>query len=342
MLHNTQSPPDYLIPRIGSYLKVMAEMDIAEKRLPQDGRIVFQNPQKPIECRINTLPTLWGEKICLRFINNEYTRLTLDNLGFEKEQQRLFLDILNKPQGMILVTGPTGSGKTATLYSALKELNTENRNISSAEDPIEQSINGINQVAINSNIGLNFSNTLRAFLRQDPDVLMVGEIRDTETADIAIKASQTGHLVLSTLHTNSAKETISRLLNLKVSPFNLSTSLSLIISQRLIRLLCSHCKQFQRLSITDDHLYLDELGQLIDDEKPLELWQANDKGCKHCHQGYRGRTAIYELLTIDQHQSEQLLKPPHQIQPMDSLLDSGLKKALQGITSLGEIRRILG
>ncbi|NRA61116.1 MAG: type IV-A pilus assembly ATPase PilB, partial [Psychrobium sp.] len=244
ILHEMGSPPAYLAARLAARIKVMSKMDIAEKRVPQDGRIKLKiSDKKSIDFRVSSLPTLFGEKMVLRILDSSIAMMGIDSLGYEPEQKALYLHHLNQPQGMILVTGPTGSGKTVSLYTGLNILNTTERNISTAEDPVEINLTGVNQVHINTKAGLDFSKALRAFLRQDPDVVMVGEIRDLETAEIAIKAAQTGHLVLSTLHTNSAAETITRLVNMGVQGYNIASSVSLIIAQRLARRLCEHCKE---------------------------------------------------------------------------------------------------
>src|SRR5690606_19941095 len=244
ILHEVSRPSIKLAPRLSARLKVMSQLEIHERRLPQDGRIKMKlSKTKAIDFRVNTLPTLWGEKVVLRILDPSSAKLGIDALGYEEEQKQLYLKALSQPQGMILVTGPTGSGKTVSLYTGLNILNTPERNISTAEDPVEINLEGINQVNVNAKVGLDFAAALRSFLRQDPDVVMVGEIRDLETASIAIKAAQTGHLVLSTLHTNSAPETLTRLRNMGVPSFNIATSVSLIIAQRLARRLCSSCRQ---------------------------------------------------------------------------------------------------
>ncbi len=243
ILQEVSNPPINLASRLSARLKVMSNMDIAERRVPQDGRIKLKvSAKRSIDFRVNTLPTLWGEKIVLRILDPTSATIGVDALGFEPEQRELFMSVLRRPQGMVLVTGPTGSGKTVTLYTGLNILNEEERNISTAEDPVEINMEGVNQVHVNPKVGLTFAEALRAFLRQDPDVVMVGEIRDLETAEIAIKAAQTGHMVLSTLHTNSAPETLTRLRNMGVASFNIATSVTLIIAQRLARRLCSSCK----------------------------------------------------------------------------------------------------
>jgi type IV pilus assembly protein PilB len=314
ILYEIAEIPSHLAIRLITRLKVMAKLDISERRLPQDGRLQFAlTPQQLIDIRINTCPILFGEKIVLRIVDNRNVSLKIENLGFSESQKNIFLAAISQPQGMILVTGPTGSGKTVTLYSALHHINTSEKNISTAEDPIEIYLPGINQVCINPKVGLTFATTLRTFLRQDPDIIMVGEMRDSETADIAIQAAQTGHLVLSTAHTNSAAETLTRLQAMGVSNYNLKNSISLIIAQRLIRKLCLHCKE-------------EELIQ-------QEFVSYRAKGCKQCLQGYQGRIGIYEFLP---------LTSPHSHEKFPTLYESALEKVKQGITSFSEINRVIG
>ena len=321
-------------------LKIMAHLDIAEQRLPQDGRFNITSKSNQImDCRLSTCPTLYGEKIVIRILNKTDTALTLTELGLNTVQQNTIEQALQKPQGMILVTGPTGSGKTITLYSALHYLNSTRINISTVEDPIEIELPGINQVNIHPKAGLDFATVLRAFLRQDPDILMIGEIRDKETADIAIKAAQTGHLVLSTLHTNSAAETITRLMNMGMLNYNLASSLSLIIAQRLVRCLCSQCK----------------LPMECPEQLSIELFQQNKtiiykpNGCEHCYQGYKGRTGIFEILLITESVKNQILQHANLLDLIQqqkaegyiNLRDAGLEKVKQGLTSLEELDRVL-
>jgi type IV pilus assembly protein PilB len=304
----------------------MAQLDITEKRLPQDGKLRISIPNHPpIDCRISTCPMITEEKVVLRLLNINTQPLDIHTLGFSEKHQDLFLSYIHKPQGMILVTGPTGSGKTVTLYTALNILNNSKINILSVEDPVEITLSGINQVQINDKIDLSFSKTLRAFLRQDPDIIMVGEMRDKETADIAIKASQTGHLVLSTLHTNSAAETLSRLINMGIPVYDIAASLTLIIAQRLVRALCNHCKIPDSLS---------------------QSYRA--VGCSKCENGYLGRTGIYEFLPITPQLSEIILQQPDAItlekqarmDGMQTLYEHGLEKIALGITSLSELSRV--
>nr|MDT0253829.1 type IV-A pilus assembly ATPase PilB [Endozoicomonas sp.] len=290
VLHEVTRPPVSLSPRIASRLKIMSSMDISERRKPQDGRIKMNlSKTKAIDFRVNTLPTLWGEKIVLRILDPSSAKMGIDALGYEEVQKEMYMNALHQPQGMILVTGPTGSGKTVSLYTGLNILNTPERNISTAEDPVEINLEGINQVNVNPKQGMDFSQALRAFLRQDPDIIMVGEIRDLETANIAIKAAQTGHMVLSTLHTNSAAETLTRMQNMGVAAFNIATSVTLIIAQRLARRLCSNCKA--KVQIPKEAL----LEEGFTEEQAATAAIYGPKGCDNCNSGYKGRVGIYEV-----------------------------------------------
>ncbi|EGQ7762027.1 TPA: type IV-A pilus assembly ATPase PilB [Vibrio alginolyticus] len=341
ILIETQQPPSHLSRRLSARIKILSKLDIAERRLPQDGRIKLKlNHDTAIDMRVSTLPTLFGEKIVLRLLDSSSASLDIDKLGYSEQQKQLYLDALRRPQGMILMTGPTGSGKTVSLYTGLSILNKPEINISTAEDPVEINLSGINQVQVQPKIGFGFAEALRSFLRQDPDVVMVGEIRDLDTAEIAIKASQTGHLVLSTLHTNSAAETVIRLSNMGVESFNLASSLSLIIAQRLARKLCSHCKQSQELTVQLQHLGI----QASDN-----IFKANPDGCNECTHGYSGRTGIYEVMRFDEFLSEALIKGAsvHELEKlaiangMSTLQMSGIEKLKQGITSFSELQRVL-
>ncbi|ELA7313957.1 type IV-A pilus assembly ATPase PilB [Vibrio alginolyticus] len=341
ILIETQQPPSHLSRRLSARIKILSKLDIAERRLPQDGRIKLKlNQDTAIDMRVSTLPTLFGEKIVLRLLDSSSASLDIDKLGYSEQQKQLYLDALRRPQGMILMTGPTGSGKTVSLYTGLSILNKPEINISTAEDPVEINLSGINQVQVQPKIGFGFAEALRSFLRQDPDVVMVGEIRDLDTAEIAIKASQTGHLVLSTLHTNSAAETVIRLSNMGVESFNLASSLSLIIAQRLARKLCSHCKQSQELTVQLQHLGI----QASDN-----IFKANPDGCDECTHGYSGRTGIYEVMRFDEFLSEALIKGAsvHELEKlaiangMSTLQMSGIEKLKQGITSFSELQRVL-
>ncbi len=343
MLQEVAKPPVQLVSRISARLKVMAGLDISERRKPQDGRIKMRvSKTKSIDFRVNTLPTLWGEKIVMRILDSASAQMGIDALGYEEEQKQLYLAALKQPQGMILVTGPTGSGKTVSLYTGLNILNTPDINISTAEDPVEINLEGINQVNVNPKQGLDFAQALRAFLRQDPDVIMVGEIRDLETAEIAIKAAQTGHMVMSTLHTNSAAETLTRLLNMGVASFNLATSTNLIIAQRLARKLCPTCKKehdVPREALLHEGFPEDRIGS-------FKLY--SPVGCENCKNGYKGRVGIYEVVKITPALQRIIMEEGNSIQiaeqarkeGFNDLRTSGLLKAMQGITSLEEINRV--
>ncbi|WP_038173832.1 type IV-A pilus assembly ATPase PilB [Vibrio pacinii] len=342
LLISAQQPSHQLSRRLAARLKILAKLDIAERRLPQDGRIKLRlNDTMAVDMRVSTLPTLWGEKIVLRILDNRAIALAIDALGFNPEQQHIYLSALKKPQGMILLTGPTGSGKTVSLYAALNHLNSQHVNISTAEDPVEINLPGINQVHIHPEIGLDFSQTLRAFLRQDPDIIMLGEIRDLETAEIAIKAAQTGHLVLSTLHTNSVVQTITRLANMGINHFNMASSLSLLIAQRLVRKLCRHCKQ----SIATPTLVAEQFHLAPNSN----MFIATPAGCPHCHNGYLGRIGIYELLPINAELIEAISNQAtaEQLEAiaiengMQSLIQSGIEKVRAGVTSIDELQRVL-
>ncbi|MDE0692095.1 MAG: type IV-A pilus assembly ATPase PilB [Gammaproteobacteria bacterium] len=346
VLREESQPPVEMGPRLASRLKVMAELDIAERRIPQDGRLRLPlEDERSIDMRVNTMPTMWGEKIVLRILDASATQVGVDRLGFSPEQRRLFLEALALPQGMILVTGPTGSGKSVTLYAGLNVLNTEERNIATAEDPVEINVEGINQVQVNPKVGLDFTTALRAFLRQDPDVVMVGEIRDLETAETAVQAAQTGHLLLATLHTNSAAETLTRLRNMGVPAFNLATSVSLIVAQRLARVLCKTC--CKPLSAPPETL-ADQGIHAADIARGVQLFAANADGCGNCRKGYRGRTGIYEVVRVTPAMSRLILDGGDSIElaaearreGFPSLRESGVAKVLAGVTSLAEINRV--
>jgi len=321
--------------RIAARLKVMAGLDIANKQVPQDGRIRVDVAGRMVDLRASTLPTLSGEKLVLRILDGDGARLDLEQLGCEPEQQALLLDAIHRPQGMVLVTGPTGSGKTVTLYAALDRLNDATRNLSTVEDPVEIRLSGVNQVAHNPRRGMDFATALRAFLRQDPDVIMVGEIRDPETAEIAIKAAQTGHLVLSTLHTNDAPQTIARLLHMGVAPYNLTSSVSLVVAQRLLRVLCPACKRPLALPATQASVIgMDTVFEPV--------------GCAACHGGYRGRSGIYQMMPMTPEIAEIVLMGGHSAQigeaaaraGVRTLRESALLKVRHGLTSLAEADRV--
>lgn len=344
ILHEVSKPPVQLGVRIAARLKVMSSMDMAERRKPQDGRIKMKiSKNKAIDFRVNTLPTLWGEKVVLRILDSESAKMGIDALGYEDEQKKMYMDALARPQGMILVTGPTGSGKTVSLYTGLNILNTMERNISTAEDPVEINLEGVNQVNVNPKQGLDFAQALRAFLRQDPDVIMVGEIRDLETAEIGIKAAQTGHLVMSTLHTNSAAETLTRLRNMGVPSFNIATSVNLIIAQRLARRLCKSCKA--PMEVPKETL-MEEGFTAAQIEAGLKIF--GPVGCENCKDGYKGRVGIYEVVKVTPAMQRIIMEDGNSIEISDvarsegfkTLRESALLKAEQGVTSLAEVNRV--
>jgi type IV pilus assembly protein PilB len=337
-------PPVALAMKISARLKVMARLDIAERRIPQDGRIKLKlSKNRAIDFRVNTCPTLFGEKVVCRLLDPSSAQLGIDALGYEEEQKQHYLNTLAKPYGMILVTGPTGSGKTVSLYTGLNILNTVDRNISTAEDPAEINMPGVNQVNVNPKVGLTFAAALRAFLRQDPDIIMVGEIRDLETAEIAIKAAQTGHLVLSTLHTNDAPKTLTRLIDMGVKPYAIASSVSLIIAQRLARRLCSNCKE--PVDIPAEAL-LKEGFTRADVEAGLTIYHA--KGCNQCTNGYKGRVGIYQVMPCSETIGRIMMEGGNSMQiaaqakaeGVADLRQSGLKKVKDGLTSLEEINRV--
>lgn len=343
VLHEFMRPPMKLKNAITTRLKIMADMDIAEKRLPQDGRIKLKIGQKELDFRVNCLPTLFGEKIVLRLLDKSNLQLDLTKLGFEPEQLEIFRKAIHQPYGMVLVTGPTGSGKTTTLYSALMELNTVDVNISTAEDPVEYNLHGINQVQMKEEIGLNFANALRAFLRQDPDIILVGEIRDFETAEIGIKAALTGHLVLSTLHTNDAASTVTRLLNMGVEPFLVTATLICVVAQRLVRKICPNCKE----EVKYPEKMLLELGFTPEEIRKGVFYRG--KGCEMCNKsGYKGRIAIHEVLQMTEDIKELILegasageiKAKAVENGMYTLRKSALIKILKGLTTVEEALRV--
>ncbi len=345
ILKEITKPPANLATRLAARLKVMSQMDISERRIPQDGRIKMKvSSTRTIDFRVNTLPTLFGEKIVLRILDPSSAKLGIDALGYEDAQKKLYLDALQQPQGMILVTGPTGSGKTVSLYTGLNILNTKEVNISTAEDPGEINLEGINQVNVNTKVGLGFAEALRSFLRQDPDIVMVGEIRDLETASIAIKAAQTGHMVMSTLHTNSAPETLTRLLNMGVPTFNVATTVSLIIAQRLARRLCPHCKA--PVEIPENILKEEGMMEIGIAPKDFQIYKA--VGCDKCSDGYKGRLGIYEVVRITPEISRIIMDGGNSILIAEAakragfydLRISGLRKVAQGLTSLEEANRV--
>ena len=343
VLHEVARPPVNLARRISARLKVMSQMDISERRIPQDGRIKLKiSRSKAIDFRVNTLPVLFGEKLCLRILDPGSAKMGIDALGYESDQKALYLEALHKPQGMFLVTGPTGSGKTVSLYTGLNILNTPELNISTAEDPVEINLEGINQCPVNHKIGLDFSEALRSFLRQDPDIVMVGEIRDLETANMSIKAAQTGHMVMSTLHTNSAPETLTRLRNMGVPAFNLATSINLIVAQRLARRLCD-CK----IKLDLPKKALMEKGFTERDlDEGLETF--GPRGCEKCTGGYKGRVGIYEVMKVTPEISKIIMADGNSLQiaemskreGFNNIFQSALLKVKSGMTSLAEIDRV--
>jgi type IV pilus assembly protein PilB len=343
VLKQVATPPIALAPKVTARLKVMARLDIAERRVPQDGRIKMRlSKNRAIDFRVNTCPTLFGEKIVMRILDPSSAKLGIDALGYEEHQKKHYLDTLAQPYGMILVTGPTGSGKTVSLYTGLNILNEEGTNISTAEDPAEINLQGINQVNVNPKVGLTFASALRAFLRQDPDVIMVGEIRDLETAEIAIKAAQTGHLVLSTLHTNDAPKTLTRLVDMGVKPYAIASTVSLIIAQRLARRLCDNCKEIK--DIPEEAL----LQEGFDKEEVSSLRVYGPVGCKHCNDGYKGRVGIYQVMPVTEGIARIIMEGGNASQIADKAADEGvwdlrraaLQKVKDGITSLDEINRV--
>lgn len=345
VLMTAASPPPALSSRITARLKVLAHLDTSERRVPQDGRFRMRfTDTKSVDFRVSTCPTVWGEKMVLRLLDVSTTPCDVEILGFSPQQKDQFLTAIARPEGMVLVTGPTGSGKTMTLYAALNTLNTMDRNISAVEDPVEINLSGINQVNINPKAGLTFASALRAFLRQDPDVIMVGEIRDLETAEIAVKASHTGHLVLSTLHTNSASETLTRLLNMGVPGFNIASTVRLIVAQRLVRRLCSNCK-FIRTDLTPEDLV--NIGFAASDATTLKSYQA--RGCPQCTGGFRGRVAIFEVMPMSKHIAHLIMAERHAMdllqqaktEGMITLYEAGLLQVRLGVTTIEEVKRVI-
>ncbi|OEC32566.1 type IV pilus assembly protein PilB [Pseudomonas cuatrocienegasensis] len=343
ILHEVARPPIQLAPRISARLKVMAALDISERRKPQDGRIKMRiSKTKSIDFRVSTCPTLWGEKIVMRILDSSSAQMGIDALGYEESQKELYLAALKQPQGMILVTGPTGSGKTVSLYTGLNILNTVDVNISTAEDPVEINLEGINQVNVNPKQGMDFTAALKSFLRQDPDIIMVGEIRDLDTASIAVKAAQTGHMVMSTLHTNSAAETLTRLRNMGVPSFNIATSVNLIIAQRLARKLCSSCKKevvIPREALLEEGFPENKIGT-------FKIY--GPVGCENCNGGYKGRVGIYEVVKNTPALQRIIMEEGNSIDianqmrkdGFNDLRTSALVKAMQGVTSLEEVNRV--
>jgi len=344
VLNEVATPPIGMSNKLSARLKVMSRLDISERRIPQDGRIKLNlSKNRAIDFRVNTCPTLFGEKIVLRILDPNSAKMGIEALGFEEEQKELYLSALKKPYGMILVTGPTGSGKTVSLYTGVNILNEPGVNISTAEDPVEINMAGINQVNVNNKVGLDFSSALRAFLRQDPDIILVGEIRDLETAEIAIKAAQTGHLVLSTLHTNDAPQTLTRLLNMGVPGYNIASSVHLIVAQRLARRLCQHCKK--KLDIPKEALREEGFSE-AEVKKGLTIYGPD--GCTQCSEGYKGRVGIYQVMPVSEEMGRIIMEGGNalvlgeqaQKEGIPDLRRSGLKKVKDGLTSLDEINRV--
>ncbi len=342
VLKQMANPPMKMSPRLAARLKVMSHLDIAEKRVPQDGRIKLNlSKSKAIDFRVSTCPTLFGEKIVLRILDASAAKMGIDKLGYEENQKELFVDAIMKPYGMVLVTGPTGSGKTVSLYTALNILNTEERNISTAEDPVEIRLPGVNQVQQNVKQGMTFPAALRSFLRQDPDIIMVGEIRDLETAEIAIKAAQTGHMVLSTLHTNDGPQTIARLMNMGIAPYNITSSVTLVIAQRLARRL-HDCKQVAEIP----HEALIAEGFIEEEMDELTIYEP--VGCQGCNDGYKGRVGIYQVMPISENIQKIVLEGGNALQiaeqatkdGINDLRASALNKVREGVTGLAEINRV--
>jgi len=343
ILNEVAAPPVNLGSRIAARIKVMSRLDISERRVPQDGRLKMTlSKNRAIDFRVSTCPTIYGEKIVMRILDSSAAKIGIEALGYDDDQKEIYLSALAKPYGMILVTGPTGSGKTVSLYTGLNILNTEDRNISTAEDPAEIIVPGINQINVNPKVGLTFASALRAFLRQDPDVIMVGEIRDLETAEIAVKAAQTGHLVLSTLHTNDAPQTLTRLANIGVPPYNIASSVQLIIAQRLARRLCEHCKKPEDIPIEA------LLREGFTEEQAQTTTIYGSVGCDQCTNGYKGRVGIYQVMPITEAMGKIIMENGNAIQLAEQaekegvadLRKSGLKKIIDGITSLEEINRV--
>ena len=344
ILYEVVKPPRQLANSIVARLKVMSNLDISEHRIPQDGRFKIRiRGNRSIDFRVSTCPTMYGEKVVMRILDAESTPLNVDFLGMEDFQKEHYLSAISKSQGMILVTGPTGSGKTVSLYTALGILNTTEKNISTIEDPIEIYMQGVNQVQVNNKAGLTFASALRSFLRQDPDIVMVGEIRDLETAEVAVKASQTGHLVLSTLHTNNAPVTLARLANMGVELFNIASSVILVMAQRLVRRLCEHCKK----PIDYDADLLEQQGFTKEQVKGIQLYDA--VGCSKCSSGYKGRVGIYEVMPISSEMAHVIMENGNSMdieaqarkEGLSDLRQSGLLKVARGLTTLQELNRVI-
>ncbi len=345
MLYEYARPPQALAGRMVSRLKVMSRLDIAERRVPQDGRIKLKlSKTKAIDFRVNSCPTLFGEKVVMRILDPTSAQVGIERLGFEPAQQKLFENAIERPYGMVLVTGPTGSGKTVSLYTGLNIINTIDRNISTAEDPVEITVEGINQVNVNPKAGLTFASALKAFLRQDPDVIMIGEIRDLETASIAVKAAQTGHMVLSTLHTNDAPQTINRLMQMGIEPFNIVSAVNLVMAQRLTRRLCPHCK----VKANFPEEYLLKYGFSAEEIPNLVIYQPSAEGCDQCTLGYKGRVGVYQVMPMTDKIKALILRGGNAMElaalareeGVNDLRTSGMLKVREGITTIAEVDRV--
>ena len=345
ILHNITSQPINLAPRIIARIKIISKLDIAERRAPQDGRVKLKiSATKSFDFRVNTLPTVYGEKVVMRILDSSSANLDLNILGFTEEQLKLYKRVIDQPYGMVLITGPTGSGKTVTLYSALNKINDPTKNISTVEDPVEIQLPGITQVNINERANLDFASALRAFLRQDPDIIMLGEIRDLETAEIAIKASQTGHMVFSTLHTNDAPATLTRLLNMGVPAFNVASAVSLIVAQRLARTLCKSCKIPSEVPIAA----MLDFGFTKDQIAAKTIYDPNQDGCPNCTLGYKGRTGLFQVMQLSKKMKVLIMegcteKDIERVALEDGVMDlrhAGMQKILDGTTSIAEVERV--
>lgn len=349
ILRSVANPPITLQRKISSRIKVMSRLDVSERRVPQDGRIKLKlSANKSIDFRVSTMPTLWGEKVVMRILDSSAANLDIEKLGYEENQKRLYLEALAKPYGMVLVTGPTGSGKTVSLYTGINILNKEGVNISTAEDPVEINLPGVNQVQVDERTGMTFTKALKAFLRQDPDIILVGEIRDYDTGSIAIKAASTGHMVMSTLHTNDAPQTLTRMVDMGLPPFAIASSVNLIMAQRLARRLCPHCKieqEVPRVTLEKEGFTKAQL-----DDPDFKLYAARPGGCEKCSGlGYKGRVGIYQVMPISEAMKRLIMEGRNAVDLADQaakegipdLRKSGLKKALEGVTSLEEINRVV-
>ncbi|MCV6638975.1 type IV-A pilus assembly ATPase PilB [Candidatus Albibeggiatoa sp. nov. NOAA] len=349
ILRVVANPPISLQRKISARVKVMSRLDVSERRVPQDGRIKLKlSANKSIDFRVSTMPTLWGEKVVMRILDSSAANLDIDKLGYEEDQKRLYLEALANPYGMVLVTGPTGSGKTVSLYTGINILNKEGVNISTAEDPVEINLPGVNQVQVDERTGMSFAKALKAFLRQDPDIILVGEIRDIETGGIAIKAASTGHMVMSTLHTNDAPQTLTRMIDMGLPPFAIASSVNLIMAQRLARRLCPHCKEEQKIPETTLKKEGFTTEQIKDPD--FKLYAARPGGCEKCNGlGYKGRVGIYQVMPISDAMKRLIMEGRNAVDLADQaaeegipdLRQSGLKKAAEGVTSLEEVNRVV-